>query len=230
VLLNLMWRDWVLHRPALVPMFLVLALLQIVGIQFAVDAPVLPLFIGCFWACVLTMVPFAREHQFRTIAWSCTLPVTRADLVKARYVASWTLVAATLLIVFTATVLVPGSVDFLAPTIDLDAPLAAAAVLTVFIALMFPPVARYGPKGAAFLLIALNVLSPLVFVLSKVTGTQDEVEGVVLGAAANLAAQVGGVKAATPAPVFYLVVIAGLFFVNWLSYRVAVALFRNREL
>jgi ABC-type transport system involved in multi-copper enzyme maturation permease subunit len=224
-----MWRDWVLNRPALMPALLVYAVFQLAFVPITAEVPLLPLVAGCFWVCVLTMVAFAREHQSRAIAWACTLPVERAELIKARYLASWVLVAGALLLVFVVSVLVPGSPAFLAPNINLDTPLAAAAVMTVFIALVFPPVARFGPKGAAFLLIGLNVLLPLVFVVSKVTGTQDNVEEVVIGAALTLAARVGQVKAAMPTPVFYAAVFVLLLFLNWFSYRVAAALFRGRE-
>jgi hypothetical protein len=108
--------------------------------------------------------------------------------------------------------------------------LVAATVLTIFVALFFPPLTRFGPKGAAFLLLGLNVLLPIVFVVSKATGRQDYVEGVVLGTFADLGAHIGRLKAAMPSPVFYFTVIALLVFINWLSYRVAVALFRRREL
>jgi len=230
VLLRLMWRDWVLNRPALVPVLLVFAVFQIVLAPLTAEAPMLPLFACCVWACVITMVSFAREHQFRAIPWSCTLPAKRADLVRARYLGSWLLVAGTFLVFVAATVLVPGSASFMAPSFGLDTPLAAAAVVTVFVALFFPPVTRFGPKGAAFLLIGLNVVLPIVFVVSKATGSQDYVEGVVLGTFADLAAQAGRVKAAVSSPVFYVIVIVSLVCINWISYRVAVALFRRREL
>ena len=230
MLLRLMWRDWVLNRPALVPVLLVFAAFQVFAVQFTGEVPRLPLLFGCPWMCVMTMVPFIREHQFRAISWSCTLPATRADLMKARYLGSWLLVATALLLVGAGAVLVPGSASFMAPSINFDAPLAVAAVVTVFIALMFPPVARFGPKGAAFLLIAINFLMPAVFVVSKVTGTQDDVEGVVLGAFASVVDQAAQVKAAMSAPVFYVAFVAALVIVNAISCRFAVALFRNREL
>lgn len=229
MLRELMWREWVLNRPALAPMLLVFALVQIVAVQFIIDAPRLPLFLGCMWACVLIMVPFAREHQFRAVAWSCTLPAARADLLRARYLSSWILVVVLLLSASVATVLARGRESLATRPFDLDAALVAAAAVAVFIALMFPPVARYGPKGAAFLLIGLNVLLPLVFVVSKVTGTQDSVEGVVLGAFASLMGRVAGVKASMPALFFYPAVVALFALVNGISYRVAAALFRNRE-
>ncbi len=232
-MLELMRRDWMLNRRTLVPMFLVFAALQLFVARLAADAPALPLFATCFWACLMTLVSFTREEQFRATSWSCTLPMTRAGLVRSRYVGSWLLVGGVVLTGLTLATLGSSGAAPAAPTFRaflLDTPLLAAALITPFLGLLLPFVMRFGLRGAAVLLLPPNLALPVVFVVSKITGTQDSVEATVLSGAAAIALQVGRAKEAMPSPLFYLGVIGSLFFVNWLSYRLAVALFQRREL
>jgi len=227
---ELLRRDWVLNRRAVVALSAIFAAFLVFFVQVPSDLPPIWLFLTCLWAAFIAIVPIARDHTFRAVAWSCTLPVSRADLVRARYAAAWVLVAGVVAAALALAVLVPGSKVSVAFVFDLDTLLAAAGFVTFLLALALPFLIRFGILGLAVFLVPINILLPVVFVVSKVTGNQDNVEGAVLGWIGAIADAVAGLRDGLSRPVFYVAVLLLLVFTNWASYRLALALFRRREL
>ncbi len=230
MLTRLLRRDWILNRRGLVPVVAIFAAFQVFLIQLPFDLLRLWLVLTCIFASGMIVVPFARDEKFRTAASSCTLPISRADLVRARYVGAWALVAGTLLVAFALAALVPGSSISPAAAFDPGALLLAGTIVTVILVTLLPFVIRFGLRGMAILLIPFNLLLPIVFVVSKATGRQDDVEGRVLAGLGALAEWTVVLRESLSTPVFYPAVLLSLVLLNWASYRLALALFRRREL
>lgn len=229
MLRRLLLRDWILHRRALGPITAVFAAFQVYFVLNA-DKPRLWLVFTSVYISFLTVVPFTRDDKFRSVAWSCTLPVSRSDLVKARYAGAWILVAAVFLLAFALAALVPGSKLSGALPADPEALLLAGAVVSVILLLLLPFTIRFGFFGILIGLVALQILIAGTFVVSKLTGRQDRVEG---GVASVFRPLIDGVAAARESlgpSAFFLAVLLSLVLLNWAGYRVALALFRRREL
>jgi len=223
-------RDWILYRASVLMAVFVFATFQILFVQVPLDFPYIWLFLTCIWVAFLTLSPLAREMRTQGAAWSCTLPVSRRDLVKARYFGAWILVAGAYLVALAVAFLAPGSKVSPWFAIDLDTLLIGATIVTVILVFLLPSVIRFGVKGVLVLLVPLNLVLPIVFVASKVTGTQDSLENNLLTGLQALAAVTAGLRDGLSRPLFYIMVVLLLFALNWASYRMAVALFLRREL
>ncbi len=223
-------RDWILNRWAILTTVFVFATFQVLFVQLPSNLAYVWLFVSCIWAAALTLAPLSREDKFRGAAWSCTLPVSRPDLVKARYIGAWLLAVGAYLVAFTVAMLAPGSKISAAFALDPDTLLLVATIIGTILAIMLPSIVRFGVKGVLVLLVPVNILLPIVFVVSKAMGAQDDVEGNVIAGLQTLAAMIGGVRDGLSRPLFYLAVVLLLLAANWASYRFAVALFLRREL
>jgi len=126
--------------------------------------------------------------------------------------------------------LAPGSKVSRSFAVDLDTLLIGATIVTVILVFLLPSVIGFGIKGILVLLVPLNILVPVVFVISKATGTQDSLEGSLLTGLQALSAVMAGIRDGLSRPLYYIAVALFLFAVNWASYRIAMALFLRREL
>lgn len=223
-------RDWIMNRVSTLMAVLVFATFQVLIVQVPVDMPYIWIFITCMWAAFLTLGPLGRDEKYRGAAWSCTLPISRADFVGARYIGAWCLAGAAYLVATIVALLAPGSKVSIPFAIDIDTLLVGATIVSVILAFILPSVIRFGMKGVLVLLLPLNILLPIIFVVSKATGTQDSLEGNFLAGLQTLAALISGIHDGLSSPLFYTLVVLLLFALNWASYRLAVALFLRREL
>jgi len=222
-------RDWILNRVSILMAAFVFATFQVLIVQVPIDLPYIWVFITCMWAAFLTLGPLGRDEKFRGAAWSCSLPVSRPDLVRARYVGAWGLVGTAYLLALAMAVVVPGSKVSVSFAIDLDTLLVGATIVSVILSFLLPSVIRFGMKGILVLMLPLNILLPITFVVSKATGTQDSLEGNFLAGLQALALMIAGIRDGLSRPLFYVVAVLLLYAVNWASYRLAVALFLRRE-
>ncbi len=108
MLLRLLQRDWFLHRRALLTVILIFSAFEVYFVLVA-NHPRTWLVFTCIYISFFVIVPMTRDDKFRALAWTGSLPVTRADLVRARYVGSWVIVALAFLTVLALAALLPGS-------------------------------------------------------------------------------------------------------------------------
>jgi hypothetical protein len=225
----LLRRDLILHRRALLPAVLVFAAFQVYFVIVANHATLWLVF-TCIWMTFLTVVPLNRDDKFGTLAWSCTLPVSRADLVRGYYVTAWALVAGMFVVALCLAAFVPGSKLSGLMLLDPDRLLLAAGITTFILALLLPFTIRFGFMGVLMLLVVLQIIGAAMFVVAKTTGSMDAVEGGIGAAFRALASGVAALRETLPLTVFQLVMLLALVLVNWASFRISLALFRRREL
>jgi hypothetical protein len=223
-------RDWILNRVYVLPSVFVFATFQVLFVQVPLDLPYIWVFLTCVWIAFLALPPLLREMKAEGSAWSCTLPLSRRDLVKARYIGGWLLVAAAYLVALAVALLAPGSEVSLRFATDLDTLLIGATIVSVILVLLLPSVIGFGVKGMLVLLVPLNIVIPVLFVVSKATGTQDSLEGNLLTGLQVFATFMTGIRDGLSRPLYYAAVVVLLFAINWASYRAAVALFLRRDL
>jgi hypothetical protein len=227
---RLLLREWILTRRTLLAIVGIYVLFQAYFVcrvsssrQFLIFASI--------YAAFLTLTLFLREDKFRAAAWSCTLPVSRRDLVRARFVGAWIFVAGVLALALLLAGLMPGSVVQVGAVFDPATLFMAAATITIILALMFPFAIRFGMLGVMIFLVGIQILGSVVLLIAVSAGGRARASGGVLsGGTAVLAEALAALRSMLSPPVFYVAAALVLILVNWLGYRLAVALFRRREL
>jgi ABC-type transport system involved in multi-copper enzyme maturation permease subunit len=225
----LLRRDAILHWRSMLPAVLFFTAFQGYFVM-VVNQPKMWLVLACVYATFLTAIPINRDDKMGTVAWSCTLPVTRADVVRGRYLTAWALVVSLFAVNFALAAFLPGSrldlPDYLAP----DRLLLVAGVCTFILAWLIPFTIQFGFMGVMLMLVVLQIAGALLFVVAKLTGGQNTVEGGIASFFGGLSDGLVALRETLSAPLFQLAMLAAMLLVNWVSYRISVALFRRREL
>jgi hypothetical protein len=225
----LLRRDLILHRRALLPSVLIFAAFQVYFVM-VVNQATLWLIFTCIWMTFITVVPLNREDKFGTREWSCTLPVSRADLMRGHYVTAWATVVGMFVVALALAALVPGSRLSVGMLLSPDRLLLAGGITTFILALLLPFTVRFGFMGVMMLLVVLQILGAAMFVVAKTTGNMDAVEGGIAAPFRALASGVVALRETLPLIAFQLAMLLVLILVNWASYRISLAHFRRRDL
>ncbi|MGE5357650.1 MAG: ABC-2 transporter permease [Bacteroidales bacterium] len=180
--------------------------------------------VACAFLPIMTV---SREDKFKASSLSCSLPVTRRDIVASRYIGGWLLALAAAAVAVGAMLLLLSIrsqplVD-VAPTL----PLKLLGIIGILIALMMPFVLRFGVGGVIGLLVALQVVGILTLLASALFGggPVPALESAVRGAidAAR------GLRRAVGTAAFSLVALSAVAALNVASYRLSVLIYRKRE-
>ncbi|MCP3978919.1 MAG: hypothetical protein GY716_06250 [bacterium] len=227
---ELLHRDWVLNRKHLLLFFAIFSAYQVYAVLETSTSRTWLVF-ACIYASFLAVTLFIREDKFGAIGWSCTLPITRRDLVRARFVAGWILVLLALAGALLIVALVPGGNVTVAGVLQPSTLLIAAAVVTFVFALMQPFTIRFGFLGVIVFLVGIQVLGVAALALASTLGSGRSGGGrPIRDTLSMLSDGLAFVRGSMPYPAFALLVLVVLAVVNWLGYRAALALFSRREL
>jgi hypothetical protein len=232
MLRELVWRDWILNRRTLLLSFAVFFAFQLYSI-LRMSSDRAWLVFAAIYASFLTIIPVVVEDTSQATASTCALPVTRTDVVRARFVASWVLTTAVLAVTAALPAVVPGSAVEPAIALQPGTLLAMATTVTAVVALMQPFTIRFGMLGVMIFLVSAQVLGGAALFLAARFRRPDGVGagvGPIRAGLSELSAAVTAVHDAVGPAGFVVVVLAALAVVNWLGYRFAVFLFRRREL
>jgi hypothetical protein len=227
---KLLLREWILTRRALLAMVAVFMLFQ-AYVVCRTSSPRQFLIFASVYAAFLTLTFFVREDKYRAAAWSCTLPISRRDLVRARFIGAWIMVACVLALALVLAGVMPGSRVQPAAVFDPATLLMAASAITVILALMFPFAIRFGMLGVIIFLVGIQLLGSAVLLIAASAGGRIGASGGGLGGGTQvLKESLLALCAFLSPPAFYGAAALVLILVNWLGYRLAAALFRRREL
>jgi ABC-type transport system involved in multi-copper enzyme maturation permease subunit len=227
---ELLRREWILHRTTIWLMFAIFGAYQIYA-MISMNSSRGWVVMATIYAAGLTLAIFVREDKFRATAWSCSLPISRRELVRARFVFAWLMVLAALVVSTLMTLVVPGSkvsvMDVLQPTTLLI----VAAVATMVFAWVLPFTIRFGMIGIMIFLVGGQVLG-VVFLLVAQTlkrGSASNERPIRAFLASISESLVASREALTPL-VFAITVILILAAINWSAYRFSAFLFQRKEL
>jgi hypothetical protein len=184
---------------------------------------------GVFAAIMMAFLPvviFAREDLAKAAIATCVLPVSRTEVVRARFAGAWLLMGGGLAAGLAIGAVVPGSrvggTALLAPGVLLP----ALSVLALAAALLLPLAVRFGFTGViAFLVTAQGI--GLVLVLLARAGHGPRGGG---GIGARIRSAAAAAEAALGPAGATVALLAALALLTLTSYRVCLALFRRREL
>jgi hypothetical protein len=227
---RLLLREWMLARRAL---------LALVGIYLAFQAyfvcrassPRQYLIFASVYAAFLTLPLFLREEKYRATAWSCSMPVTRQDLVRARYFGAWIFVAVVLALALILAGIMPGSRVQVPAVLEPSTLLQTFAAVTVVLVLMLPFTIRFGALGVIIFLIGIQMLGAVVLLIAVRTGGGSGAsKGLLSGGMAALGGGLAALRDLMGPAGFNAAAVVCLLLANWFGYRLAVMLFRRREL
>lgn len=227
MLCELLLRDWRLNQRAILISVALFAAFQVYFV-IRVDSTRAWFVFTSFYAAFLILTVFAREDKFRCASWTCSLPVTRREIVGARFAGAWLQVAGALAVAIILAVVVPGSRIDLAGIVQPETLLLAATVAAVVVALMLPFTIRFGLIGVMIFLVAAQVLGAGALFLAIALRPRGG-SSLRLGFSA-VADGVRAVHASLPLPAFSLLVLALLAAVSWGGHCLAVHLYRRREM
>src|SRR5512139_2329273 len=118
----------------------------------------------------LPITVIVREGKFRAAALTCSLPVTRGEIVRARYGLSIGLGSCLIAVAVAAGLLCPWSHLAAAKLVAPRALLLALTMIVLEVALLLPFLLRFGWIGIIALLIALQALGIVALTLSRLLG------------------------------------------------------------
>jgi ABC-type transport system involved in multi-copper enzyme maturation permease subunit len=182
---------------------------------------------NCLYLAFITVVPLTIDEKTETLPWLCTLPVTRADVVRGRYVTAWAMVAGLYVLSLGLAAIVPGSDISPLWMVQPDTLLLAASLTTFIVALLLPFTIRFGFTGVLLTLIAAQVLGGVMLVVAMATG--GRLGGGISAAVGLLREGILAARGSLGVLGFQLALLVVLLLVNWASYRASVWLFRRRE-
>lgn len=182
-------------------------------------------FFAGLMAAVFPVTIVTREDKSGAMALSCSLPVTRRTIVRARYVLGVALAILGVFLALAVAVLVPTS-TLPASALFSRSPVQLALSLALLVmSLMLPLTLRLGAMGLIALLVVLQVIGVVLLTVVQLTGSNADLW--------LITALVDGVRAvhgALGGPGFGLLLWVGLGGLLLASYRLSVHLFERREL
>jgi hypothetical protein len=229
MLREILVRDWILNRTAVLVSFGIFSAFEVYAV-LSMDGPREWLVFASIFCAFLALTMFTREDKFQATAWACTLPITRTDLVLARFVGAWVLVVAGLGSAMLIAVVVPGSRIDPVAGLDLTTVLIASAVVTGIVAVMLPFTVRFGMLGVMIFLVGAQMMGVLALSLGKFIQRQGGGTGrPIKDGLAQVGVALAEIREALTPDGFTVLVVAVLVLVNWLGYQASVFLFRRRE-
>ena len=226
---RLLIREWILTRRSLLLLVCIFVFFQAYFVCRA-TSPRQFLAFASIYASFLSLTLFLREDKFHATSWSCTLPIFRRDLVRARFLGAWLLVTGMLVLAFILAGLMPGSRVRVAAIFDPATLFLTAAAITIILALMLPFAIRFGLLGVMIFLIAFQMIGSIVLLIAVKTSSRPQPSrGVLSGGIEALKDGLVTLQDLLSPPAFYLALALVLILVNWLGLRLAVELFRRRE-
>jgi hypothetical protein len=217
--------DLLLNRMV-VYIYTLMLTAYLVWLCTAVGSPTLYMIAACVMVGMVPMSIVAREDKFKASALSCSLPVTRLQVVRTRYVSSWLFMLAGLAWALLPVVLIPGSKLSVGQILHADRLSVAAVMLTLLMAGLMPFILRFGMLGLMIFLVAAQLLGLVSFLVGALAAGGSGVRGLIVAVIRNVSALRDGLGS----PGFYLLVLGVALLLNYLSYRISVAVFRRRDL
>ena len=171
----------------------------------------------------LPVMVIGREDKFRAAALTCSLPVTRKDIVISRYLGGWLVaVLAAAFAVATMLVLIRMGVWRSAEPVA-TVPVVVLSVIGCALASIMPFVLRFGISGVIGFLVALQLVGMAVLLASALFGVDF------FRAAFRSASAIASTREALGPAGFALACLAGVAALNLASCRLSIAVFRGRE-
>ena len=220
---NLIRRDLILHKKALIWAVIVGPVyLGYVGSRIN-HIVLLPIFGGLLYAIAPFML-FGREDKFKALTFGLSLPITRREFLRGRYLMSWALMLSMCLAGSMLSILVPGSKMSAATVFGARMILLSLAFMAIVFGVVMPLFLQFGFFGLIALLVGMQVVGVLLMVFrsNAVFDVIKNLFKLIPDGLAAIQASLGPVAAS-------LAVLALLALFSYASFAVSLAVFRRKE-
>jgi ABC-type transport system involved in multi-copper enzyme maturation permease subunit len=222
---EVVWKDLLLNRSVLLPSLLLFAVMF--GVMAAMPESPLREY-TVMTSVVIAFLPVmivTGEDKARAMALTCSLPVTRRTVVRARFVLAGLMGTCGVLFSLGLAAVLPTSTLPAAALFHPANLLMGFTVVLFIMSLMLPLTLRFGARGVILLLVVMQVIGVVLLTVVQVTRSSADkrLVGAIVRGVGDLAARLGPWG-------FYALVALALGVVVTVSYRVSVRAFVRREL
>lgn len=222
-MLTLIRKDLLLHKTVYYG-FTPAAVVYLGWFASRIDSPTVFATFACIFACVLPLVLVAREDVYHAEAFVCSLPVTRRQVVHAKYAISWALA----LILTTIGLVLYWTFASAEQGEIWSVSVANRSLLTLAVGLgaALPFALRFGWLGLTLFGIGMQVLSIVAYFIVSTFATVLPLGDAFAAVADGLAET----RSTLGDPLFLAAVAAVLAIFSLASCKIAVTLFERKEL
>ena len=180
---------------------------------------------GCLVSAMAPVSALATEDKFRALAYACSLPVRRDDIVLAKYLSAWLAGLAGYLALNVVGLLMPRTSLDAAALLRVEMFCNALLTMALVIGLLLPFTLRFGLIGLLLFGVFAQVLGALALVLTVASPQWFNLQAM-LGALADGRA---ALRAHWGATGYWLILLSAAGLVNLFSFLISRALFRRRD-
>jgi len=182
--------------------------------------------LGGVAATLMTVTLGAREERFHAAAVSLSLPITRREFVRYRYLAGHLVGVAAFILTCVLMAIVPWSKPTAAQIFDPRTMMFALVAVSLTIAFGLPFVLRFGVVGLFVGLGSLQLIGLATFLLGAAVSGALGIRGVFVACERIIISTHQGLGSAA----YAAELLAAVALVTWMSYRVSLWLIERRDL
>ncbi len=165
---ELILKDFRLHKKFVVGFGIAYGIYMAIFHSRANSPGAVSLF-GAFLYAMIPLLIFTREDKFKAAAFNLSLPVTRKEFLKARYVLGWLMMLVLYVSTSFLTVAIPGTKLGLSTIFQAKTVLLVLFFMAVFFGLLMPLVVAYGWTGMIVFLVFIQVLGIVTIFLANIS-------------------------------------------------------------
>ena len=180
--------------------------------------------LGGFLYAIVPLILFGREDKFKAEAFGLSLPVTRRECLRARFLLSWGLMLLMYAVGSVLMVAVPGAKLEAAAVFSPKMILLSLAFMAVYFGILMPLFVRFGQVGMLVFIVALQVIGVLLMVFRSAVGmtTVKKLFRLIPDGVAAVQSSLGAAPAV-------LVVLALLALLSYGSFELSAAFLQRKE-
>jgi len=187
------------------------------------STPTIAAILGAFLYGIVPIIIFGREDRFKASGFGLSLPTTRREVIRSRYLLSWILMAVCYLAASVLMVVMPGGKLGLSNVFAVRTILISLTSMTLLFSTLMPLFVWLGMAGLMAFLVAIQVLGIVFMLLRFVVGRS--VIAVVRALPRAITAAVDALGPAGAAAA----VVALLVLINVISLAVSTRIFAKKE-
>jgi hypothetical protein len=222
---KILYQDWLYNRRTFA-VLLILMPVYFIYTSWSITGPRAQAFITGLLTAFISFTLFLREDKFKAQPLICSLPVTRRQIVQARFTLMWMVVIALYLSFLLVTLLSPlARLDLLA-LLRPGLVFLFLATATVIVAIMFPFSVYFGAMGFIIVLVALQFAGIALQALIVAFGMGRSI-GVIPEA---ISAGLADFRSLAGGPLYFLTVGLAILALNLAAREISVRLFIMKQL
>ncbi|MCX6564904.1 MAG: ABC-2 transporter permease [Candidatus Aminicenantes bacterium] len=222
-MIKLIRKDLILHKKFVLGVGILYPLyLGFMGSRVD-NLAMLPV-LGGFLYAIVPLILFGREDKFKSEAFGLSLPVTRREYLRARFLLSWGLMFLMYAMGSLLMVAVPGARLAAATVFSPKMILLSLAFMAVYFGFLMPLFIRFGQVGMLVFIVALQLIGVLLMVFRSAVGvtTVKKLFRLIPDGVAAVQSSLGAVPA-------FLALLALLALLTYASFELSAAFLRRKE-